>query len=132
MNAEPIIMHYLTASERLFVSPQFVIRGPDGEEWSCPDFVALDLAAHRVHIVEVTTAFDVSGLVEKVKMRQAQWIQYLKPDLVQRGAIDNSWDFTVRVFVRSDNVQKFLRKLGHAEDVQVQGIEDIAFPWKWP
>lgn len=132
MNVEPIIMHYLTASERLFVSPQFVIRGPDGKEWSCPDFVALDFAGHQVQIVEVTTASDISGLVEKVRLRQTQWIQFLKPELVQRGAIDDSWEFAVRVFVRGDNVPIFTRKLGQADDVRVQAIEEVAFSWKWP
>lgn len=132
MNVEPIVMHYLTASERLFVSPQFVVRGPDGKEWSCPDFVALDFARRQVQIVEVTTASDISGLVEKVRLRQTQWIQFLKPDLVQRGAIDDSWEFLVRVFVRGDNVPVFTRKLGQADDVRVQAIEDVAFSWKWP
>lgn len=125
-------MHYLTASEGLFVSPQFVIRGPDGKEWSCPDFVALCFPKRQVQIVEVTTASDITGLVEKVRKRDSQWIEYLKPDLIQRGAIDDSWEFAVRVFVRSENVAVFSRKLGEANDVRIQSIEDVAFAWKWP
>lgn len=132
MNVEPIVMHYLTASQGLFVSPQFVIRGPDGKEWSCPDFVALDFQKRQVQIVEVTTASDVSGLIEKVRKRDVQWVQYLRPDLIRRGAIDDSWKFAVRVFVRADNVDVFARKLGDASDVSIQAIDEIMCAWKWP
>jgi len=125
MNVEPLVSHYLTASQGLFVSPRFVIRGPDGGEWSCPDFVALDFQKHQVQIVEATARANVSGLIEKVRNREQQWVQYLKPDLIRRRAIDETWRFVVRVFVRNDNVAVFKRKLGEASDVTIQAIEDI-------
>lgn len=130
MDFEAIVMYYL-AAEGLFLSPQFSIRNGAGE-WSCPDFVALDFPKHQVQVVEVTSAHDVSGLVKKIKDRDKQWFQRLRPQLVQRGAIDDSWRFILRAFVRKDRVEVVQSKFRDAQDVIIESIEDIAFPWKWP
>lgn len=43
MNFESAVMYYL-ANQGLFLSPQFSVSSEDGSEWSCPDFVGLDLS----------------------------------------------------------------------------------------
>jgi len=70
MDFEAVVMHYL-AAQGLFLSPQFIIRDGAGE-WSCPDFVALDFSRHQVQVVEVTTAYDVSGLIKKIQDKEKQ------------------------------------------------------------
>lgn len=62
-NFESLVMSYL-ASQGLFLSPQFSIKDGD-EEWSCPDFVALDFRKREIQVVEVTTSYNVKGLIQK-------------------------------------------------------------------
>jgi hypothetical protein len=124
-------MHYL-ASQGLFLSPQFSVTGPDRKQWSSPDFVALDFARHQVQVVEVTTAWDVSGLVKKVEDRKNQWFALLRSQLLQRRVIDDSWTLAVCVFVRKERSSEFTKRFGNAQDVSVDSLEDIVFAWKWP
>ncbi|MFH0823590.1 MAG: hypothetical protein V2B18_12620 [Pseudomonadota bacterium] len=130
MDFEAVVMHY-PAAEGLFLSPQFSVKA-SGKEWSCPDLVALDFSKPQVQVVEVTTAADISGLLGKIAARENQWFNHLRPQLQNRGVIDDSWNFTMRAFVREDCLDKVLRKFHDAEDVRVEAIEHVAFPWRWP
>jgi hypothetical protein len=70
MDFEAVLMHYL-AAKGLFLSPQLSIRDGAGE-WSCPDFVALDFLNREIQVVEITTAYDVKGLMEKLENGASQ------------------------------------------------------------
>lgn len=130
MDFEALVMHYL-AAQGLFLMPQFAV-SDGGGEWSCPDFVALDFRAHEVQVVEVTTAYDVSGLVEKIQNRETQWFQRLTPQLIALGIPVSDWNNIVRVFVRKDRHGSINAKVSNSRDVRIETLEDIAFPWKWP
>ena len=131
MDFEAVVMHYL-AAEGLFLSPQFSVRDDSGGEWSCPDLVALDFSKHQVQVVEMTTASNVSALVEKIRQRENQWFRHLRQQLVTRRAIDGSWSIVVRAFVREENVENVRRVFNGAKDVIVEPIESVTFSWKWP
>lgn len=81
---------------------------------------------------QVSVCANVSALIEKIQKRDAQWFQYLRPQLTDRRVIGDSWIFVVRVFVREDNVEVIRRKFLGEQNVLVESIENIAFPWKWP
>ncbi|RPI99391.1 MAG: hypothetical protein EHM36_16065 [Deltaproteobacteria bacterium] len=130
MDFENIVMYYL-AAQGLFLSPKFPIKDGGGE-WSCPDFVALDFNNHQVQVIEVTTAYDVSGLIAKIQDRNKQWFERLQIQLLKRGVIDTSWKFIVRVFVRKDREDTIRAKFQYEDDVSIEIIEKIAFSWKWP
>jgi hypothetical protein len=131
MNLEPLVLQYL-ASQGLFVSPQYSIRGPDGKEWSCPDFVALDFIDREVQVVEVSSSWDLTGLLRKVTDRQNQWFSHLIPQLHRRHVIEGDWYKLVRLFIRKDRVEVVKAEFLGADEIRVEAIEDIVIPWKWP
>lgn len=130
MNFESLVMQYL-ASQGLFLSPQFSIRD-NGQEWSCPDFVALDFRKQEIQVVEVTAASNISDLIKKIQNREEQWFRRLKPQLVALDIPVAEWQNIVRVFVRQDCYDHIKSKVENMPDVIVEVIEDIAFSWKWP
>lgn len=130
MDYESTVMYYL-ASKGLFLSPQFSIpSGYDGE-WSCPDFVGLDFAKKEINIIEVTTAYNVSGLLQKVNDRDNQWILKLQDYIKKNNIVDNTWSYVVRVFIRKERIEYFKENLKNKSGVILQTLEEIAFPWAW-
>ncbi len=130
MDFESLVMYYL-ASEGLFLSPQFLI-GVGRSDWSCPDFVALDFTKQKVLVVEVTTAYNVSSLIEKIHNRDQQWFQRLRPLLLSRKVVTTEWSFAVRAFVRADRLEYTKAAFSDSPDITITDIESIAFSWKWP
>lgn len=130
MDFEALVMHYLTA-QGLFLAPQFSV-SDSGGEWSCPDFVALDFRAHEVQVVEVTAAYDVGGLIEKIQDPETQWFRRLIPQLIALGIPVSGWNNIVRVFVRKDRHESIKAKVSNSREVRIGSLEDIAFPWRWP
>jgi|GEM_PF-1111551 len=130
MDFEAVVMHYL-AAKGLFLSPQFSIRDSAGER-SCPDFVALDFLNREIQVVEVTTAYEVKGLIEKLENREEQWFKRLRPQLIRMGVTDDSWKCVVCAYVRKERRDYIERKIQGANDVRVTAVEDIAFSWNWP
>ena len=130
MDFDSIVMHYL-AAQGLLLSPQFSVHAAGGE-WSCPDFVALDFAKREIQVVEITTAYNVGGLIEKIQNRQDQWFRLLTPQLIARGIPVYDWSTVVRAFVRRDRYSHVKSKFPDTPDVRLEVIEDITFPWTWP
>jgi hypothetical protein len=126
MDFELLVMNYL-ATQGLFLSPQFSI----DNEWSCPDFVALDFLKHEIHVVEVTTAWNITNLISKIQNREVQWFDKLKPQLIELGLPVKNWQNIVRVFVRQDRYDFIKSKFEKMSDVKIEKLEDIAFPWNW-
>ena len=130
MTFEPIIMQYL-ASQGLFLSPQFSIR-VDNREWSCPDFVAIDFLNSEVQVVEVSTAYDINGLVGKIRERESQWFEKLRAQLPTLGVPEKEWKYVVHVFIRSDRKEYIAKEFSGQTDVRITAIEEVAFRWTWP
>ncbi|MEJ7138783.1 hypothetical protein [Amphibiibacter pelophylacis] len=130
MDFESLVMDYLSA-QGLFLAPQFSLRD-GGREWSCPDFVALDFRACEIQVVEVTTAYNVRGLIEKIQKREDQWFLRLRPQLLSLGIPVHNWKSVVRAFVRRERAEYVKSKILNADDVKIEIIEDIAIPWSWP
>lgn len=127
---ESLVTAYLTHKGDTFVCPQFPVNDENGNPWSCPDLVALNFPNKRIEIVEVTTAYDVSKLIEKVRKREGQWYGPLRQHLTKNKIADDTWGMVVRVFVRKDRLVSF--DSVKAADVSVEALEDRAFAWQWP
>jgi hypothetical protein len=127
---EEAVMHYLTANQKTFVIPQFSI-GNDGE-WSRPDFVALNIPDKICYIVEVSAAYDLKRLVEKVHDKENQWINELKFQLESTRVADKNWTYEIRIFVRNDRIEWFGNAVASMPDVKVRSLEDTLTPWNWP
>jgi Holliday junction resolvase-like predicted endonuclease len=125
---EEAVMHYLTANGATFVVHQYSI----SQGWACPDFIAIRPCDQIVCIVEVSTAWDLGDLAQRVKTRQVQWWDQLVPHLQQHGGISHSWDQRMAVFIRQDRVAWFQQAIGNAPNVSVIPLEPILAAWNWP
>jgi hypothetical protein len=124
---ETLVMQYVTRRPHVFISPQYSI----DDEWSCPDFVALDFKAKVFSVVEVSSAYRPAMLINKVREREKQWLERLRSQLERNGVVDSSWRARVEVFIRHDARLEFDRKVGTHENVVVRSLEDIGYPWLW-
>jgi hypothetical protein len=128
---EQLVLGYLAKDPYVFLSPQYSIKGGDGSEWSCPDFVALNFMTSEIYVVEVSSAANVKHLAEKVADLENQWGQKLKAQLLRHKVLDGTWSVVVRVFIREDCKEQFFKIVGDRSHVRVEYLEDISIPWKW-
>ena len=126
---ENIVMSYL-AAQGFFLSPQYSILS-DGHEWNCADFVGLDFSNKEINIIEVSGAYNLSGLVKKVNNRE--WITKLKTQLKQKNiadSLDKSWRYVIRVFIRKDREAYFKENVDNKDgSVKIEILENIPYPW---
>ena len=132
---ESIVMHYLTHRGDTFICPQFPLKDEKGGSWSAPDFVALKFRKtqgekNEIQIVEISTAHDLSKLLERVRNREDKWFVRLRPHLANLGFDLNDWNLVVKVFVREERIGVFEKVV--AQDVEVHPIESVLRMWKWP
>ena len=134
MDFENFVMFYLCKIEGLFISVQYSILDDNGNDWSCPDFIALDIKNKQVQIVEVTTAANMKNIIIKVEKKDEYWINKLKIQLLNNKIIDESWnDFIIRLFVREQNVKMLEKRFESlANQIKIASIESIAYHWNWP
>jgi hypothetical protein len=124
---EDLVLQYLTKDAHIFVNPQYSIKGDKNAEWSCPDFIALNFREKVVSIVEVSSAYNPKGLMDKVRDRDKQWIVRLKDQLQRNRVIDESWkEPKVEVFIRKDARNQFQELANAAPD-----LEELQNLWNW-
>ena len=129
---EEIVMTYLTKlDDHVFVRHQYPVKDGSPNNWRWPDFVALDFKEKIVSIVEVSTAYNIDRLAEKVNNRNDQWIIKIKEQLKAHNMIDDSWNFMVKVFIREKRSGDFKKKVTDDNGVEIIELEDISFPWKY-
>ena len=128
---EEAVMWYVVSGGQRFVCPQFSVLSDTGGEWSCPDFVALDFQAKTVYVVEATTDSTGNDLVKKVRNRESQWFSKLKAYLSMQDPSFGAWQYRAAVFVRSEIVESFDKKIGSPADVAVFPFETALFGWRW-
>ena len=134
---EEAVLGYITYDRRTFAIPQFSIPEEPctNHDWSCPDFVAICPPEKKCYIVEVSAASRLTGLLEKVKNKDDQWIDKLKDPLIKTNVISADWTFEIKLFVRDeliDDCNKWLNE--HVQDranITVEGLEITFTPWKW-
>ena len=125
---EEAVMAYLTANGTTFVANQYAI----GQGYSCPDFLAIRPSTQSICIVEVSTAWDLTDLAQRVINRNNQWWVPLIPFLQKHAIIGHGWHQRVAVFVRKDREAWFRQAIGAPPDVTVIALEPILPPWQWP
>jgi Holliday junction resolvase-like predicted endonuclease len=129
---EEIVMTYLTKlDDHVFVRHQFPVKEGSPSNWRWPDFVTLDFKNRIVSIVEVSTAYNIDRLAEKVNNRENQWIIRIRDQLMTQNVIDSSWNFMVKVFIREKRCDEFSNKIKDHNGVEIIKLEDISFPWEY-
>jgi hypothetical protein len=116
---EEAVMQYLTHEGDVFLCAQY----PIGKKK--PDFVALNFAKpkHRVEVVEVSSAIDLSRLATKLNNRD--WFKKLIQQLREKRVIDGDWEVILRVFVIKAHKDNLCKKIGSPPDVIVETIDDV-------
>jgi len=129
---EALVARYLTAGGRVLIAPQFAINyNPElNEGGSEPDFIAVDLMSKGVAIVEVTVAYNLSNLMERLRNREAGWIAPLRRHF--SSVFGPDWNSPIRVlcFVRKARLE-YCDKQALGPDVDFYAIEDASFPWEY-
>ncbi len=125
---EELAMVHLTRNGKtnVFVCPQYDIGGG----WASPDFVALDFEGKKVWVVEVSGDARADNLLRKVRDRENQWFERLRRTLGQSKVVDDSWDFQVMLYIRSDAANRFQEEFGDVKDVEIRVFEKKGFPWE--
>ena len=82
-------------------------------------------------MVEATTDSTGNDLVKKVRNRESQWFSKLKAYLSMQDPSFGAWQYRAAVFVRSEIVESFDKKIGSPADVAVFPFETALFGWRW-
>jgi hypothetical protein len=131
---ESLIELYLTRGGRIFVSPQYDVAydTTTREGGSCPDIVALDIVEKEVVVVEVSSAWDLGPLYQKVEDRNTRWFNPIVRRLQSDKIIDPTWKRPRFMgFVRKDRLEASKRKFQGQDDVCFVAIEDAAFSFAY-
>jgi hypothetical protein len=124
MIAEQVVEAFLVQGGKVFISPSYNIG-----KLSCPDFVALDFSKREVVVAEVTTAYDIESLIQKVENRQEQWFVPLRAQL-DADKIAEGWKMRFLCFVRKDRLERAKRDFKGMPEVTFTTIEKSAFSWE--
>lgn len=128
---EESVLAYVAGPPGRFVRPQFSLEYEGAPGGSYPDFVALDYKDHVAYLVEVSAAYKIRRLIERVRDREKRWYKPLRSHLAGLDPSFVSWRLRTTVFVRSDRKKAALKALHEAEDVTVIALDDIMRSWKW-
>jgi hypothetical protein len=123
--AEQVIQAFLVQDGKVFVSPGYNL----DHGRACPDFVALDFGKKEVVIVEVTTAYKLDSLFDKIKNREDQWFKPLRGQLDADG-IAKGWEIRFLGFVRQDRLEEANKRFVGDQKVSFAPIERCAFSWE--
>lgn len=105
----------------LFICPQFQIKGG-----YCPDFVALNLRAKEVWIVEVSGKATLSKRLREKTTDAEKYVAAVKAQLAELAPVWLAdWKYSLKVFVRKDAKPA----IPSARFLEVRFLEDLKFPW---
>jgi hypothetical protein len=113
---EEAVLEYLTHEGDLFVCPQYRATGGN------PDFVALNFTQHRVEVVEVSSAYTLTRLNNKLK--ETAWVDAVYQKLKTTQVIDDSWRLVLRVFVTAAYKPQIKEK-DCPHKLEVETIDDV-------
>ena len=134
---EQLILNFLTRNGLAFACPQFHFPYADKFGGTNPDFVVLDLKACDVAIVEVTTSWNISRLLEKAELRQERWYNPLQAELSTYKGLrpEVIWHPRLICFIRQDRISVAKKwqssMVGGADDVTFFAIEEATFGWSY-
>jgi hypothetical protein len=128
---EQAVLAYLTGPPQRFVHPQYSFTYRDGVGGSTPDFVVLDFAGPTAYVVEVTAAYNIQPLIDRVRDRENRWYVRLREHLATPHLNRIAWKIHTTIFVRADRKNDALKALGNETDVTVIALDDIMRSWKW-
>lgn len=130
---EEAVMEYITADPNCLFKSQMHLpyNKENGVGGSLPDFVALNFKDKCIYIVEVTTAADAKGIIQKISERDKCWYKAIQEYDAEWVTLTKNWNYRVCLFVRDQLVNKVTSRLESCEDVSVKSLNEIMNPWEW-
>lgn len=98
---------------------------------SRPDFIVLDFSNRTIYVVEVSSAWDTSNLLQRARDREQRWLQVLRSSMPTMDAVFTHWRYHVTLFVRQPVVEACRTRLADAHDVSVLPLDDVLVTWNW-
>ncbi|MDP2571403.1 hypothetical protein Q8W40_04345 [Vibrio penaeicida] len=130
---EEAVMEYICSKPDCFIKTQMSLPWDDKNKigGSLPDFVVLDFREKTVYIVEVTTAFNIKGILTKASEREARWYRPIRN--YEAAWVKNivEWEFRVCLFLRDQLVDKAKKEACDWEDVSIISLNCTTNPWEW-
>lgn len=128
---EEAVLWYITAPRTRFICPQYDLAWEKMSGGSCPDFVVLDYEKTTIYVVEVSTAAQIAGLVERVTQRETRWYGPIQIQLGQLSPHFAEWQYRVSLFVRGEVADALRLKIAGWKDVSVLSLDEAVFGWRW-
>lgn len=129
---EEAVLQYIAAPPWRFVNPQMSLPYEKFKGESCPDFVVLDLKLNKIYVVEVTSAWDITSHLGKIKDREKRWYEPLRRLFDERhNQFFKEWKYRSTLFVREDRFDSAKSILKGNEDISVFNFDIALHGWKW-
>lgn len=130
---EEAVLEYVSANPDCLLKSQMHLPYNEREKsgGSLPDFVVLNFRLKCVYVVEVTTASNTRGIINKVSERETRWYNAIREYDAAWVELISSWDYRVCLFLREQMVEKTESKLSDYGDVSVKSLNEILYPWSW-
>lgn len=126
------VTHYLTANGRAFLCPQFSCDYSQAasQGGSCPDYLVLDLFTPELVVVEVSTAYNLNNLVQRVLDRKTRWYPPIMEHLKGSPLSNLVGNIRFLGLVRSERLQ-WIRGRVAGSDVHFESLEATALSFSW-
>ena len=98
-----------------------------------PDFLAININAKILLVVEAHAGEDISALLEKVNDYENRWLNKLKENEKFNACFEDGYRFQVHVYLREEVAQEFREALTMPmrDMIKVRTFEEIGYPWEW-
>lgn len=127
---EEVALEYITANPYNYVNTHLAIPGKNGHAQNVPDIVVHNIKDNNFYVVEVTSAYDISKLLNKVVDREKNWYTPIQERMYKK--IFPNLNISTVLFIRADileKTEKFLQK-NDINDVKLITLEESSFGWK--
>lgn len=127
---EESVIDYINANPYYFLNHQLNIAFDKNSGGTIPDMVVFDIRDKSIIVVEVSSASNISTLLNNYKQAEERWYAPLRT--MYGSHIDPNKMFCA-LFIREVNIKKasdFLKK-NNVKNVQIISLEKIQFGWKW-
>lgn len=125
---EESVIDYINVNPYYFLNYQLNIPYKDGHGGSTPDMVVFDVRDRSIIVIEVSSAWDISSLLNKLLERETRWYNPIKN--IYKDCIDET-KISCVLFLRKDVLVRAKAFLitHNMKDVQLQDLENIQCAW---
>ncbi|MDR3409376.1 MAG: hypothetical protein P4L87_00255 [Formivibrio sp.] len=132
-----IVAEYLRTNRKIFVNPEFCLQlelganNPSKGNFWYVDIVATDFAQKIVYLCEVTYSNPPSALIKKLSVWSENWADIVCA-LRHYSAIPEEWSVRPWIFMPTENIKSFLKKIIGMQPVPKITPLEMTQPWTYP